>query len=316
MNELIIKREQLNVIKDNFIKFTDEKTFARECSFALQAINKSPQLQKCTQQSIQAAVLNVAQVNLTLNPINPQAYLIPRWNNKLKATECVLEPSYQGFVKLITDTKSVVSVYSYCVFEGDEFEVVLGTSTEVIHKPQFTSTKIEKVYAVGILPDGTKQIEVMTIEGCHQIRGTSDSYKAYVKFKKEKNITIPCIWVTHEDAMCRKTVIKRLCKYLPKTDQWEYINKAIELDNVDYKLDIDSSTVQYISELIRTAAIDSDEKSAFELEIFSGELGRDRADEIITSLKMDQPDLIESGMNYNQTDISRRLDKIEQDDRA
>ena len=315
MNELVIKREQLNVIKDNFIKFTDEKTFARECSFALQAINKSPQLQKCTQQSIQAAVLNVAQVNLTLNPINPQAYLIPRWNNKLKVVECVLEPSYQGFVKLITDTKSVVSVYSYCVFEGDEFEVVLGTSTEVVHKPQFKTTNIEKVYAVGILPDGTKQIEVMTIEGCHQIRETSDSYKAYIKFKAQGK-KIPCIWVTHEDAMCRKTVIKRLCKYLPKTDQWEYVNKAIELDNTDYKLDIDSGTVQYISDLIRTAAIDSDEKSSFELEIYSGELTRDRADEIITSLKMDQPDLIESGMNYNQTDISNKLDQKMKDERA
>lgn len=308
----LIKREQLSVIKDTFMEFTDEKTFLRECSFALQAINKSPQLLKCTPQSIQAAVLNVAQVNLTLNPINAQAYLIPRWDSKTSTTVCVLEPSYQGLVKLITDTKSVKTVYSHCVYKGDEFEISLGTSTEIKHVPKFESKEIEKVYAVGILPDGTKQIEVMTFEQIEPIRATSESYKYYLK----KNKKVKCIWIQHEDAMCRKTVIKRLCKYLPKTDQWEYVNKAIELDNVDYKLDIDSSTVQYISDLIRTAAIDSDEKSAFELEIFSGELTRDRADEIITSLKMDQAEPIESGNNYNMSDINRKLDQVEADERA
>lgn len=312
----VIKREQLAVIKKTFMEFTDEKTFLRECSFALQAINKNQQLQKCTPQSIQAAVLNVAQVNLTLNPINPQAYLIPRWNNKLKATECVLDPSYQGLVKLITDTKSVVSVYSYCVFEGDEFEVTLGTSTDVIHRPKFTSTKIEKVYAVGILPDGTKQIEVMTIDSIHKIRETSESYKAYLKFKKEKNRTIPCIWVNHEDAMCRKTVIKRLCKYLPKTDQWEYVNKAIELDNTDYTLDIDSSTVNYIHGLVRTSNMDERKKVEIEMEVMGGELTRDRADELITSLQMEQPEPIESGLNYSQTDINRKLNEKMADERA
>ena len=312
MNELVIKREQLNVIKDTFMQLTDEKTFLRECSFALQVINKSPQLLKCTQESIRAAVLNVAQVRLTLNPINALAYLIPRWDSKTTTNVCVLEPSYQGLVKLITDTKSVKSIYSHCVYKGDDFEISLGTSTEIKHVPKFGSKEIEKVYAVGILPDGTKQIEIMTFDQIEPIRASSESYKYYLSKGKK----VKCIWVQHEEAMCRKTVIKRLCKYLPKTDQWEYVNKAIELDNTDYMLDIDSSTVQYISDLIRTAAIDSDEKSAFELEIFSGELARDRADEIITSLKMDQAEPIESGNNYNQSDINRKLDKVEQDDRA
>jgi len=311
----VIKREQLNVIKDTFMQFTDEKTFARECSFALQAINKSPQLQKCNQQSMLSAVLNVAQVNLTLNPINPQAYLIPRYDKKTKGMVCVLEPSYQGLTKLITDTKSVVSVYAYCVCEGDDFRVELGTSTEIIHNPMYKSDKIEKVYAVGILPDGTKQIEVMTIEDCYKIREASESYKAYLKFKAQGK-TIPCIWNNHENAMCRKTVIKRLCKYLPKTDQWEYVNKAIELDNTDYTLDIDSGTVQHITNLIRTAALDDERKSQIELEIYSGELTRDRADEIITELNLHQLEPIESGNNYNQSDINNKLDKVMQDERA
>lgn len=300
-----MKRDDLKIIKNSFVQLADEKTFMKEASFALQAINANPQLKECNHESIQQAVLNVAQTGLTLNPINPLAYLIPRYQ-KNKGKVCVLNPSYQGLVKLITDTKSVKNVYAYCVYEGDDFKVTLGTSIGVEHEPKFESKKITKVYAVAKLPDGTDQIEVMTIEECHKIRGMSEGFKAYERLKKQ-NKTIPCVWINHEPEMCRKTVIKRLCKYLPKTEQWDKLNEVIELDNQDYTLDIDSKTVEYISTLANQAKLDDREMDGLNQEIFSGELTSTRANELIMKLKDMMPEPIDSGNNADMGDVHKKL---------
>src|SRR5689334_11701957 len=88
--------------------FSIEKV-KQEISFAIQHVNKSPQLQKCTTESLQMAVLNISNIGLSLNPAAKEAYLIPRWNGVTKVTEAALEPSYVGLVKLLTDAGSVTS---------------------------------------------------------------------------------------------------------------------------------------------------------------------------------------------------------------
>lgn len=298
MNVEIIKNKD---VKSRFVELADEKTFIREASFAIQAIDKNPTLSKCDPNSIQLSVVNIAQIGLSLNPVNPTAYLVPRWDNKAKAYKCVLEPSYQGLVKLVTDTKSVISVYSHVVYKEDVFKIKLGTSYEIEHEPKFKSKEIEKVYAVGILPDGSKQIEVMDREDVYAIRDISESYKAYMA----KKIST-CVWITNESEMWRKSVIKRLCKYLPKTDRWELLNKAIEIDNSDYTLDIDSGKLQFLYNLIEQAKLDEKESEALRVELFSG-ITNERADQLIARLQSMVPNPIKSGHNYNQTDIKNQL---------
>lgn len=199
----------VEIVKDKMLKLIDEETYIREVSFAMQAINQSEYLQKCSKESLQKAVYNTATTGLSLNPVLKFASLVPRYING--GYQCVLEPQYQGLVKLVTDTGSVQNVYAYNVMQGDEFDVVYGTSTEIVHRPKFASKDITHTYAVAILPNGTKQFEVMTKEELDHIRGMSESYKAY-DAKKIKT----CIWVQHEGEMCKKTLIKRLVKYLPK----------------------------------------------------------------------------------------------------
>ena len=100
--------------------FSPEKV-KQEISFAIQIINKSPQLQKCSKESLQVAVLNISNIGLSLNPASKEAYLIPRWNSAAKQNEACLEPSYVGLVKLLTDAGSVTSVLCQLVHEGDVF---------------------------------------------------------------------------------------------------------------------------------------------------------------------------------------------------
>jgi len=175
--------EALSPIKEKALSLMEKTEFIRECGFALQAVNASKQLLNADKTSIMQAVYNVALTGLTLNPVLKQAYLVPRYING--KTVAVLEPSYQGLTKLITDTGSVKNIYAYPVYKEDDFEVTMGTRIQILHKPRFASKDILHFYAVAILPDGSTQFEVMTADQVNEIRERSESYKAF----KEGKIT-------------------------------------------------------------------------------------------------------------------------------
>lgn len=283
-------------IKQRFIELSDENTFNKEASFALQQLAKSKYLASMDKNSIIQSVLNISQVGLTLNPVLKLAHLVPRDG------KCCLDVSYQGMVKLITDTGSVKNVYAHTIHSNDIFEQSMGTDVEIIHKPKLNDRgDITGVYAVAILNDGKKQIEVMNVSEINSIRDISESYKSF-KSGKSKN----CIWESFYDEMARKTVIKRLCKYLPKTDKWEKIGKAIDLDNDDYKISNSQSVI--IEQLLNTCSF-SEEKRQYLLENIPY-LNHKEASELISDLKDNQVDPINSGSNYSQTDISKAISKL------
>lgn len=311
MSEEVKKLKPTNVdfynpIKDKFSEIVDNVTFAKEVSFAAQLVRASPQLQQADANSTLTAVMNVAQIGLSLNPAKKEAYLLPRWNNRKRCVETCLEPSYQGLVKLATNTGSVKTIYCHVVYEGDEFEVSLGTSTEIKHKPKFSSKNITHVYSVSVLHDGTKQIEVMTYSDISEIKERSESYKAYKAGKISS-----CVWTTDEGEMCRKTVIRRAVKYLPKTDMWDKLQKAIELDESDFKADWNK--IHYIESLLSKSTLPHDQISTIESEMYN--YTDIQANECIRHLKDNQRDPIESGDGYSQTDVRNKLKEVMSDDR-
>lgn len=278
---------------NDLIKLIGENNMKREFSFAIQAVNSNDYLAKASPQSVAKAIWNVAITGLTLNPVHKLAYLTPR---SIKGqVEAVLIPSYMGITKLLTDTGSVVNAYAHPVYEGDEFEVILGVEYTLHHKPKFQSKKMTHVYAVGVLKDGSKQFEVMSLAEVHEIRERSDGYKA---FKAGKTST--AIWETDFGEMARKTVIKRLAKYLPKTERWEKLQEAIELDNSDYAAS--DNQVVYIERLLSTSGYDDTQRRFIETQLEDG-ITRGQAEKIIGDLQMNQLDPITQGGNYSQTDI-------------
>lgn len=242
-----------------------EADFLREVSFAVQHMHKSPYLQKATPQSVLKAVMNLAQVGLTLNPISKFAALVPRYNKDLKQVECVLEPMYQGLTKLLTDSGAVKSLESHVVYEGDDFVFDYASPDRVVkHVPYFLSGKVQgtikAVYSKAILSDGSIHVEIMSYLDVCEIRDRSESYKAF-KDGKIKS----CIWVSDEPEMCRKTVIKRHYKYLPKSGGLDKLEKAIELDNQVNGFDeaIDFGLLSWIETMIGQATLDAPAKEKF-----------------------------------------------------
>jgi recombinational DNA repair protein RecT len=188
------------------------------------------------------------------------------------------------------------------VYEGDVFEVNLGTETSVKHQPQFKSKKIQLAYAVAVLPNGGKQVEVMPLDEIHEIRERSESFKAY-RDKKIKS----CVWTTDEGEMCRKTVLRRIVKYLPKSAQWEKVAEAVKLDEADYIAS--PSTYTYVEELLRSSSVGEQQKEEI-YAVLMGDMTQTEANKIITFLKDNQRDPIESGDNYSQTDIQNKLSQL------
>lgn len=274
----------------------------REISFAIQSINKSVHLQKCSGESVLQAVLNIANVGLTLNPAAKEAYLIPRWNNLTKSMEACLDPSYIGLVKLLTDTGSVKSMVCQLVHDGDIFEIDLANNlSPVVHKPELSSSKkgnVKGVYALATLSDNTRQVEWMDIEEVNQIRDRSETYKAF----KENKIK-SCTWASDYGEMTRKTVIKRIYKYLPRSEKAAVLDRAVELDNMDYTAS--DAQVDLIENLLRSSTFDEKQKQWLEMEIPT--MGAKRASEVIEMLKNNQPSLrtrLQNGENLSASELS------------
>lgn len=255
----------------------DEATFAKEISFAIQHTIKNPYLQKCESTSVLRAIMNVAQIGLTLNPVLKYSYLIPRFNSKSNQLECVLEPSYVGLAKLLTDSGAVKSIECRVINEGDDCDIDTANPLKVIkHKPYFLTGKLKGkilgVYSIAELPDGSRHFEGMSYADVVEIRDRSESYKAFQNGKVKS-----CIWVSDESEMCRKTVIKRHSKYLPKSVGTEKLDKAIDLDNEvnGFKEPMDYGMLAFLETSIDRSTIDSDRKAKLKIQMSKWEYKSD-----------------------------------------
>lgn len=227
-------------IKDRCEQLLGSDRFMKEASFAIQIIGNSPQLQKATRASIVGAMLNVANTGLTLNPVLKLAYLIPR-NAKVRddsgrdfwETRCYVEPSYMGLMKLATDTGSVRHFESFVVYKGDLFEFDLVNRRPTKHVPYWSlgadRGPIVGCYGIATLTDGSTVVEHMGADELLKIRSKSDNKAGSV-------------YTDWEGEMARKAVLKRLAKYVPKSDRSEAFLAAMDIDNESFNLTLPETT--------------------------------------------------------------------------
>lgn len=217
-----------STIVDTQITFENVKNskvdFKKEGAFALQILKNNSYLYKIASDdpvALADAVVNVALTGLTLNPVLSLAYLLPR-DGKIR-----LVPSYMGLCKILTDTGSVKNIYAYVVYKNDLFKITLGTNPDIIHEPAISDRgEAILVYACAVLADGSKQFEYMNKVEVDKIMSKSEAVKA----KKYSS------WTDWWGEMARKAVIRRLYKYLSKTNITVALEKAIELTNdIDFK---------------------------------------------------------------------------------
>lgn len=182
---------------------------------AVNCVAKTPGLQQCSPTSLLQCVLAAAEVGLEPGGALGQFYLVPFGN---VATPII---GYRGLLELARRSGEIASIRSVVVYEKDSFKVTEGIEQTIIHERALNGDpgKLVYVYAVARLKDGSVQVEVMTRAQVDAIRDRSRSGKNGP-------------WATDYDEMAKKTVFRRLAKWLPLAS--ERFEKALEMDNQEY----------------------------------------------------------------------------------
>lgn len=147
-------------------------------------------------------------------------------------------PMMRGLLKLAYNSGEIKSLVVETVREADEFIYSPTHAVEPItHKIDLRQPRGETyaVYAKAELKDGGIVFEVMTTEDVNRIRDRSDAWKA---FKAQKIKSTP--WSTDWSEMARKTVFRRLSKYLPSSTDRDRFHQAAERIDDDYTFEIDA----------------------------------------------------------------------------
>lgn len=193
---------------------------------ALTAINTTPQLGQCTPASLVSAVVSCSQLGLEPNTPLGHAYLVPFKSRDEMKVQVII--GYKGLIDLARRSGNIVSISARTVHQHDEFKVTYGIEENIEHHPKMDGDRgpLVAVYAVAHLKGGGVAVEVMSRAEVDSVRNESAGYKMAQKYKKDTP------WTTHYDEMARKTVIRKLAKYLPMSIEDRQFGEAAATDTV------------------------------------------------------------------------------------
>lgn len=189
------------------------------------AATTTPQLAKCDVPSLVGAIGQCAQMGLEPNTVLGHAYLVPfntkrkdangqeRWVNSVQVII-----GYKGLIDLARRSGQIVSIAAHEVCANDHFELVYGLDEKLNHTPAMGERgEIVGFYAVAKLVGGGYAFEFMSAHQVLAIRDASQGYQQAKKYNKEGSHP----WTVHFVEMGRKTVIRRLAKYLPLSIEFQ-----------------------------------------------------------------------------------------------
>lgn len=212
-------RTLLDKSKDQIVAALPKHLTAdRMLRIAMTEARKNPALLECDQSSFIGAVIQAAQLGLEPGGALGHCYLIPFNNRKKGRKEVQFIVGYRGMLDLVRRAGIASNVIARAVYSNDEFSYEFGLEEKLIHKPKpfDKDAKLSYVYAVAFMKDGTKVFDVMAAEDVEGIRKRSSSAESGP-------------WVSDYEAMAKKTVIRRLFKYLPASIE---MTTAIGLDEL------------------------------------------------------------------------------------
>ena len=229
MNQQLVNQifDIVNPLKVEFEQVCVEPsvTFKRESEFAMQIFANNDFLAGVAvqnQTSTRSAIMNVSAIGITLNPAQKLAYLVPR-----KGAIC-LDISYMGLMHIAQQSGAIKWCQSAIVRKNDKF-MRTGIDRAPAHEFNEFDTieqrgEIVGAYAVVKSDDGDYLTHTMRAEDIFSIRDRSEAWKAYKTKGKS------CPWVTDEEQMILKTVVKQAAKYWPRRDR---LDAAIDYVNTE-----------------------------------------------------------------------------------
>ena len=204
---------------DRHIKWTAQR------SFALQIIQGSEALRKCSPQSIHNVMLDVAFTGLTLAPSQSLLYIIPYGD---KASLAI---GYRGMEQLAYRTEVIDAIQAALVCENDP---VFTTATDkggryVLHEEARTDRgEVTHAYCVASFKNGKQHVEVMD-------RAQLDAVEEHAQ-KPRRAGAKPggAVWRgPFKDEMRKKAVIRRAWKHWPQDSDGRLAQSQNIMDTIE-----------------------------------------------------------------------------------
>lgn len=230
MSQAIVSRDQTVAAVEGMLAKSWSKVGAivpkhlkpeRLLRVAIMALERNPGLRDCTPASLAGGIIQASVLGLEVGDGLNSAHLIPF---KLKNSDkkiATLVIGYGGMIDLAMRSGRVSRIFAFEVYKGDDFVQVLGDDPKIEHRrtPGGEANvgdpkKVTHVYAVATTKDGLPIYRVLSHREVELHRSRSKAGKSGP-------------WVTDWIEMAKKTAIRALFKYLPKSPE---MTQAYQLD--------------------------------------------------------------------------------------
>ena len=194
----------LKSVSENLKELLEKKSAALPRNFnqtrwlqnCLTVLADTKDIEKCEPRSIARTMLKGAFLGLDF--FNKECYAIP-YGDRLQ-----FQTDYKGEVKLckLYSINPIKDIYAKLVKEGDVFEENIkdGKQSVNFQPKSFNDNPIIGAFAVVYYDDGSMMYETMSIKDIEETR------QNYSKMPEGK------AWKNSFGEMCRKTILRRLCK--------------------------------------------------------------------------------------------------------
>ena len=187
--------DKLVSVENALPKDFNRERFVQNC---IAVMNETPALAKINKAETIQGLLKGAYLGLDF--MNHECYLIPYGSSVQFQTD------YKGEIKFTKkySTRKIMDIYAKVVREGDSFvEEIIDGRPSIDFKPLlFNKNNIIGAFAVVLFKDGGMMYEVMSVDDINSVRNN------YSKASQSK------AWKNSYDEMCKKTVLRRLCKHI------------------------------------------------------------------------------------------------------
>lgn len=225
--------EQLLSVKDRWQGMLPESVPPnRFIATVMTAVSKNKDLLRADRNSLVLACIQAASHGLL--PDGREGAILTFKDRRAGKVMAQWVPMFTGIARRLRELGDVTSISAYCVYKGDEFEVLLGDDPKIYHKvdPEGSRAPEDVTGAYCIYKKGNEVLhrEVMTREEIDQARGVSRAANGSA-------------WKDWYGEMARKTVIRRGSKSVPLSaaaaaileheDQWTDFNLKPETHTVE-----------------------------------------------------------------------------------
>jgi len=190
-------------------------------------ISRNPDLKECTTESLIGAVMQASILGFEPVAALGHCYFVPfrnKHNGNRQEVQFII--GYKGMIDLARRSDQIKTIYAQAVYSNDEFEYTFGLEPNIIHKPALSDRgEITHFYAVAKFMNGGVHFEVMSRDDVNKIRSRS---------KASSSSYSP--WSNPDDypEMGKKTVIRRLFKYLPVSIERQAVSDGAVITPADF----------------------------------------------------------------------------------